>query len=150
MKKLYIIFGLMISSVLMASCAVPAGNSNKSSTHTTTAQSPIKEAYYKITPQKAKEMMETGDVTVVDVRTAKEYEEKHIPGAVLVPDETIGLEATERLPDKNAALLLYCRTGARSERASKVLVSLGYTRVYDFGGIVDWPYETEGEAANEQ
>ena len=83
-------------------------------------------AYHKITAEEAKEMMDQGDVTIVDVRTEEEYAEKHIPGAVLVPNESIGEDAPAELPDKNAVLLLHCRTGIRSKEASDKLVSLGY------------------------
>lgn len=101
--------------------------------------------YYKITPEEAKQMMEQGDVTVVDVRRAEEYAEEHIPSAILVPNETIENDAQELLPDKDAVLLVYCRTGIRSKQAAEKLVELGYNHVYDFGGIVDWPYQTEKE-----
>ncbi len=100
------------------------------------------EAYHKITVEQAKEKMDGGGVTIVDVRRQDEYEEKHIPGALLVPNGSIGEEAPAQLPDKGATLLVYCRTGVRSEQASKKLVELGYTAVYDFGGINDWPYDT--------
>lgn len=88
-------------------------------------------------------MLDEGGVTVVDVRTAEEYAEQHIPGAVLVPNESIGDEPPAKLPDQDAVLLVHCRTGVRSKQASDKLIKLGYTQVYDFGGIVDWPYETE-------
>lgn len=104
------------------------------------------EAYHKITAEEAKKMMDEGGVIVVDVRRADEYAEKHIPGAVLVPNEDIGEEQPELLPDKDAVLLVHCRTGIRSKQASDKLVELGYTNVYDFGGIADWPYETESGA----
>ncbi len=89
-----------------------------------------------------------GDVTVVDVRRADEYEQAHIPGAILVPNESIGDQQPEALPDKDATILVHCRTGVRSKQASDKLVKMGYTKIYDFGGIVDWPYETEGGEAN--
>ncbi len=101
----------------------------------------------KIDAQKAKELMAGGSVTVVDVRTAEEYEEAHVPGAVLVPLDTIGAEAPAALPDKKAVLLVYCRSGRRSAQAAAQLAELGYETVYDFGGIIDWPYETETGAA---
>lgn len=102
------------------------------------------EAYHKITAEEAKKMMDGQQVTIVDVRRQDEYEESHVPGAILVPNESIGDEAPEQLPDKDATLLVYCRTGVRSEQASKKLVGLGYKNVYDFGGINDWPYDTVG------
>lgn len=99
-------------------------------------------AYHKISAKEAKEMIDGGDVTIVDVRTEDEYAEEHIPDAILVPNETIGDEAPAALPDKSAVLLIHCRTGVRSKEASDKLVELGYQNVYDFGGIVDWEYET--------
>ena len=86
-------------------------------------------------------MMESGNATILDVRTAAEYAEVHIPGAILLPDTKIREKASELLPDKNQTILVYCRTGGRSAKASRVLIELGYTSVYDFDGIVDWPYE---------
>ena len=96
---------------------------------------------YTISPIEAKEMMEEGGVTIVDVRRIDEYQEGHIPGAILASNETILTEAASLLPDKNAILLVYCRSGRRSAEAAQKLVSLGYLHVYDFGGIIDWPYE---------
>lgn len=139
----YITIGLSVAAaLLLAACA----RSNKGST----AEAPEEtgSAYHKITAEEAKEMMDAGDVTVVDVRRAEEYEQAHIPGAVLVPNESIGEEQPEELPDKDAAILVHCRTGVRSKQASDKLVKMGYTNIYDFGGIVDWPYETEGGEAN--
>lgn len=100
-------------------------------------------AYREITPEEAKDMLLKGGVTVVDVRTEEEYVQKHIPGAVLVPLQSIGDRAPEALPDKDALLLIHCRAGVRSKKAAELLVKLGYTRVLEFGGIVDWKYETE-------
>lgn len=99
----------------------------------------------KITAEEAKQMMDEGNATVVDVRTAEEYAAGHIPGSILVPVESIGDTKPVELPDTEAVLLVHCRTGIRSKRASDQLVELGYKHVYDFGGIVDWPYETVTE-----
>ena len=98
------------------------------------------QAYHKITAEEAKQMMD-GRVTVVDVRTEAKYKEGHIPGAVLVPNESIGSEPPEALPELDAVLLVHCRTGVRSKQAADKLVDMGYTQVYDFGGIRDWPYD---------
>ena len=103
----------------------------------------MEEAYHKITAEEAKKMMDEGGVTIVDVRRADEYAAKHIPGAILVPNESIKEEQPEALPDKDAVLLIHCRTGIRSKDASDKLVAMGYKNVYDFGGINDWTYETE-------
>ena len=80
-------------------------------------------------------------VVVVDVRTREEYDGGHIENAVLVPNESIESEMPEALPDKEATLLVYCRSGRRSKQAAEKLLKLGYQNVYDFGGVIDWPYE---------
>ncbi len=99
--------------------------------------------YQTISIEEAKTMMDSGDaVTIVDVRTREEYETGHIPGALLIPNETISDQQPELLPDQSAVILVYCRSGNRSRQASQKLADMGYTEVYDFGGIIDWPYET--------
>lgn len=102
-------------------------------------------AYHKISAEEAKQMIDKGGVTIIDVRTADEYAADHIPDSILVPVETIGDTQPGELPDLDAVLLVHCRTGIRSKRASDQLAALGYKHVYDFGGIVDWPYETVKE-----
>ena len=103
-----------------------------------------KESYKakKITSEKAKEMMDAGGVIVLDVRTADEFAQGYIENAVLLPDTEIGKKAEEVLEDKSATILVYCRSGSRSAAASKKLAKMGYSNIYDFGGIIDWPYET--------
>lgn len=103
----------------------------------------MESAYHKIEAEEAKKMMDEQDVVVVDVRTAEEYAEGHVPGAVLIPLQEIGDEPPGELPDKGADILVYCRSGRRSKQASDKLVELGYENVYDFGGIMDWPYDIE-------
>ena len=98
----------------------------------------------KITAQEAKRKMDAGGVIVLDVRTEAEFAEAHIPGAQLLTNETI-TEAPAGIP-KDAQLLVYCRTGRRSAEAAQKLLALGYEHVYDFGGIIDWPFETESGA----
>lgn len=95
----------------------------------------------KIDAAEAKKMMEAGGVTVVDVRTPEEFAEGHVPGAINIPNEIITTEAAKVLTDKDATLLIYCRSGNRSDQAARVLQGLGYTRIYDFGGIMNWPYD---------
>ncbi len=97
--------------------------------------------FRKIDPEEAKSMIDQGNVIIVDVRRSDEFEEGHIPGAILVPNETILTEAAAKLPDKTSVLLIYCRSGRRSAEAAEKLLSLGYVHVYDFGGILDWPYD---------
>lgn len=101
------------------------------------------DAYHKITSEEAKQMMDAGNVTIVDVRTEDEYNQGHVPDAILIPLQTIGDEMPEQLPEKDASLIVYCRSGVRSKQASDKLVALGYTSIYDMGGIIDWTYETE-------
>lgn len=104
---------------------------------------PAESAYQKITAEEAKSRMDSGaSVIVIDVRTASEYETGHIEGSLLIPVETIGDTPPTELPDKDAEILIYCRSGNRSRTAAEALLKLGYTKVYDFGGINDWPYET--------
>ena len=83
------------------------------------------------------------DYIILDVRTEEEFAEGHIPGAVLIPDYEIGERAQEMLPDKEQLIFVYCRSGNRSKKASAELAEMGYTNVKEFGGIIDWPYETE-------
>lgn len=95
----------------------------------------------KITSERAYEMMREGGVTVVDVRREDEYAEGHIEGAMLLPLDVLVNLAEDRLPDKSATILVYCRSGNRSAKAALQLAGLGYENIYDFGGIIDWPYE---------
>ena len=82
---------------------------------------------------------------ILDVRTEEEYKKSHIPEAINIPNEEITIETTNKLTDKDQLILVYCRSGNRSKEASKKLVKLGYTNVYDFGGINDWKYDIEQE-----
>lgn len=94
-----------------------------------------------ISAQEAKARMDKGGVIIVDVRTQAEYDSGHIPGAIVIPNETIGSSRPAQLPDLHAEILVYCRSGARSRNAAGKLAALGYTAIYDFGGIMGWPYE---------
>ena len=82
------------------------------------------------------------DYILLDVRTPQEFAEKHIPGAINLPNETIGTSKPAELPDRDQLILVYCRSGNRSKQAAAKLVALGYTNVVEFGGIIDWPGET--------
>ena len=128
MKKLIPIFSILAALLLLAACAPKA---------------PVAE-YHKITAEQAKERLDSGDeLILLDVRTQEEFNAGHIAGAILLPNETITeTEQPDILPDLNAEILIYCRSGNRSAQAAKKLVAQGYTNVYDFGGIIDWPYET--------
>ena len=103
-------------------------------------------SYKQITMKEAVTMMEEeAGYIILDVRTAEEFAEKHIPNAINIPNETIGSEEIAELPDKNQLILVYCRSGNRSKQASEKLVALGYTNIYEFGGIIDWTGETVHE-----
>jgi len=100
--------------------------------------------YQKISAEEAYGMLKgEGGVILLDVRTPEEYEAAHIPAALLLPVDELPARAEETLPDKDAPILIYCRSGVRSANAANILISLGYANVYDIGGIIDWPYETE-------
>jgi len=101
--------------------------------------------YQQITAEEAKEMIDTlDDEIILDVREQDEYDTKHIPDAILLPVGMIDEDTAEGvIPEKDSVVLVYCRSGNRSKTASNKLVQLGYTQVYEFGGINDWPYETE-------
>ena len=99
--------------------------------------------YEQISAEKAKSIMDTEkDYIIIDARTESEFAEGHIEGAILIPEYEIAERAQKELPDKDALILVYCRSGRRSKIASDELVKLGYTNVKEFGGIIDWPYET--------
>lgn len=100
--------------------------------------------YEQITAEKAKEIMDTeSDYIILDVREQDEFDKEHIKGSILIPYTEIENKAEEMLPDKNKQILVYCRSGRRSKIAALSLAQLGYTNVKEFGGIIDWPYETE-------
>lgn len=100
--------------------------------------------YVNITARQAKELMDSReDYVILDTRTREEYEESHIPGAILIPHDEILEKAEGVLTDKNQLILVYCRSGRRSKLAAEDLVRLGYTDIREFGGIIDWPYEVE-------
>ena len=101
-------------------------------------------SYEQITQEEAKQIMDTTNgYILLDTRTQEEYDQSHIPGALLIPHTEIAERAEEELPDKDQVILVYCRSGNRSKQASEVLAELGYTNVKEFGGINTWPYETE-------
>ena len=103
--------------------------------------------YTQITQEEAKDRMALQDGhLIVDVRRPDEYAEGHIPGAICVPNETIEEEAAQKLPDKDQVLLVYCRSGRRSKEAAQKLADMGYTNVYEFGGIIDWTGEITTDA----
>lgn len=102
-----------------------------------------KPVYRRITAQQAKEMLDNNpDAVLLDVRTLQEYTAKRIKGAVLIPNYELAQKAPRELPEKDKLILVYCMSGSRSKASAKLLASLGYTNVYDFGSIMAYPYGT--------
>ena len=99
-------------------------------------------SYEQISQEEAKALMDSeSGYVIIDARTQSEYDEGHIPGAILIPEYEIASRAENELPDKDQLILVYCRSGRRSKIAAEELVKLGYTNVKEFGGIIDWQYE---------
>ena len=99
--------------------------------------------YEQISGAEAKELMDSeSGYVIIDARTQSEYDEGHIPGAILIPEYEIADRAEKELLNKDQLILVYCRSGRRSKIAAEELVKLGYTNVKEFGGIIDWEYET--------
>lgn len=128
MKKILII--LFVITIILTGCN-SVNNVEKGS----------ETVYKKISAEDAKNIIDSEDVIILDVRTPEEYNGGHIENAVLLPVTEIPDKAGEVLPDKDAKILVYCRSGNRSATAAKELINMGYTNVYDFGGINSWPYE---------
>ena len=100
--------------------------------------------YVNITAEEAKQIMDSQEgYIILDVRTQEEYDQGHIPGAIVISHEEITEKAEDVLTDKDQLILVYCRSGRRSKIAAEALVELGYTNIKEFGGISDWPYEVE-------
>ena len=124
MKKLV---PILLAVLLLAGCAVQ----------------PAEGGYRQISMEEAISIMEAeAGYLILDVRTPEEFAERHIPGAVNIPNETIGTAGIPELPDKDQMILVYCRSGNRSKQASEKLAALGYTNILEFGGINDWPGDT--------
>ena len=124
MRKLLSVF---LAAILLVGCSTPKETAS----------------YRQISMDEAITMMEEeSGYIILDVRTPEEFADKHIPGAVNIPNETIAAEEIPELPDKDQLILVYCRSGNRSKQASEKLAALGYTNVVEFGGINSWPGET--------
>ena len=145
---------ISLLAALMALCLLPgllgscsgAPAAKQPAAEQPTAEQPAAEepgGYQKVSAEEAKQMMEgLPGYVLVDVRTEDEYAEAHIEGAVLIPVDAIGARAADELPGKDTAVFVYCRSGVRSAQAAETLAGLGYTQVFDMGGINGWPYGT--------
>ena len=128
MKKLIL---FLLTAILLVGCGQANQNNREA-------------VYMNITAQEAKQIMDSeGGYIILDTRTQAEYDEGHIPGAIVIPHDEINEKAEQMLPDKDQLILVYCRSGRRSKLAAQSLVELGYTNIKEFGGIIDWPYEME-------
>jgi len=133
MKK-YIIIPIIIITLLLGSCE-PDGQVMDGDG--------MVNSYTQISQDEAKKMMQADDGhIIVDVRRQDEFDDGHIPGAICIPNESIDDVPPQELPDLNQVILVYCRSGRRSKEAAQKLFDMGYTRVYEFGGIIDWIGET--------
>ena len=135
---------LIISLTLFSSCS---GNMNTEASEEknvaiTEASENDSLGYEQISGEEAKKLMDSEkDYIIIDARTDEEFQEGHIEGAILIPEYEIGERAEKELPTKEQLILVYCRSGRRSKIASQALADLGYTKVKEFGGIIDWQYE---------
>ena len=130
MKKVKGLIIMLLISLSLFGMTARDGENGKAST------------YEQITAEQAKTIMDTeSDYIIIDARTTEEFSDGHIENAILIPEYEIAARAEKELPDKDALILVYCRSGRRSKIASEEIVKLGYCKVKEFGGIIDWPYE---------
>lgn len=138
-RRLASIFSILLFIGLLFGCVNTPNNDNLS------VNSPIEQEqndnYTKISAEDAKKIMDESEKYILlDVRTQEEFDEGHIESAILIPDFELEERASDELPDKTQAIFVYCRSGRRSANSAQLLYNLGYTNVYDLGGIIDWPY----------
>ena len=140
-KFIKIIGSILLMSITML--GITACNGNKTSDNKSNTDKPTSKAVYEqITAKEAKRLMDTeSNYIILDTRTEEEFAEGHIKNAVLIPHNEILDRAEKELTDKEQLILVYCRSGNRSKKASQNLAELGYTNVKEFGGIKDWQYE---------
>ncbi|MBR6580474.1 MAG: rhodanese-like domain-containing protein [Ruminococcus sp.] len=134
---------ILIMGILTATGCNEPTDTNTEKIDTIESVTEAADAYVQITHEEAKALMNNEEnYIILDVRTAEEFNEAHIDGAILIPDYEISEKAAEILTDKNQLILVYCRSGRRSKLASAELAEMGYTNVKEFGGIIDWNYGT--------
>ena len=129
MKRIFVL--LLLAVIFLTACGKDIENNQGA-------------VYVNITAEEAKAIMDSEEgYIILDVRTQEEYDQGHIPGAIVISHEEIGEKAEAVLTDKDQLILVYCRSGRRSKLAAEVLLELGYTNIKEFCGILDWPYEVE-------
>ena len=141
MKKIRYGIAILTTAFFLSGCTTGSeGATTESKSELDTEEA----LFTSVSAEEAKQIMdsETGYM-ILDVRTKEEYESGHIINATLLPNEEIGEDVSDILPEKEQKILVYCRSGNRSKQASEKLVKLGYTNIVEFGGIADWPYEIE-------
>ena len=141
--KLSLVLALALGAGVLSACQSNSAGSTGtgSSAATSDAATP---AVRTISGAEAIELMKSEtDYVIVDVRTESEYAEGHVPGAMLIPLDTISGSEVAELPNKDQLIMLYCRSGNRSGQAAGIMEGMGYTNIVDFGGIIDWPGEIE-------
>lgn len=127
-RRIVSVIAALVFLLAISGCSVPEEGSD----------------YMNISQKKAKEMMENlEEFVLLDARSEEEFFEGHIPGAIVIPHEEVLERAEAEIPEKDIPVFVYCRSGNRSKVAAEALVSLGYSEVYEFGGINTWPYEIE-------
>lgn len=155
--RMLCLLGVLLLSAALTGCGAEEpelilvekseGKTDATATLAATTETAEAEGYTRITMEDAKwYMSKRDDFTIVDVRTPSVFREGHIPNAINVPNENIGNTELRQLPDKDRKLLVYCRSGRRSKEAAEKLAKLGYTKVMEFGGIIDW----DGEVVTEE
>lgn len=127
--SLVLVFAVLISA--LTACTMPWDKKD--------------DGYTQISYEEAKKMIdERDDIIILDVRTQEEFEGGYIRGAILFPSQEVNEEtAAQKLPDKDQTILIYCSSGGRSKKVAKQLADMGYTSLYEFGGINSWPYEVQ-------
>lgn len=141
MKK-HLIWAILVSAAMLAGCT--AGGDLTQATQSAAAETQLAESapYQTVTPDEARALIGREGVLLLDVRTQEEYDEAHIEGAVLVPYDALPDNLKNLPEDKDTVIIVYCRSGRRSAIAAQTLTDMGYTQVFDLGGIQSWPYET--------
>ena len=152
--KQWIAVLLILLSLGLAACApepaanepsgeAPAGETSEPAEPAESAEPEEKAEVKLISPEDAKARLDAGgEIVLIDVRTKEEYDQAHIPGAILLPVDQVQKDAAEVMPELDATYFVYCRSGNRSSIATALLADMGYKNIYDLGGIIDWPYET--------